>query len=105
MEHDTELINRASALEVRISLLEGRVAVCESRIESEKGTLVRMESRLYDQMNGIKASLEANRTNTDSKYADLTDSLNKLARLVWIGCGGVAGIGILFKVLDYLKHP
>ncbi len=105
MEHDTELINRASALEVRISLLEGRVAVCESRIESEKGTLVRMESRLYDQMNGIKDSIEINRGNTDKKYGELTVSVEKLSKLVWAGCGGLGGLGILFKMIDFLKHP
>lgn len=83
---------RVAELEQKIGRHEERLNRMASDMESEKGTKVRMEARLHENMGIIHTKIDLNRINTDDKYA-------KLSRLVYMGCGAMAALEIILKLV------
>lgn len=83
---------RVAELEQKIGRHEERLNRITSDMESEKGTKIRLESRLHENFQIMHSKIDLNRINTDEKYS-------KLSKLVYMGCGAMAALEIILKLV------
>ncbi len=106
---------RISIVESRLAVCESRESVLESRFESERGTMIRMETRLYNEIKSVNNSIEDNRKNTDIKYESqakrtdaqyqlLADKVDKLFRVLWMIVGGIVAVKGVSELVSLIKH-